>query len=82
MRKLKLLKLTTLVVVALLFLVNQSFAQTRTVTGTVTDQTGKGVPGVTVTIKGTSTSTQTDGDGVYRLSVPDNCTPSTTYKGC
>lgn len=74
MRKLKLLKLTTLVVVALLFLVNQSFAQTRTVTGTVTDQTGKGVPGVTVTIKGTSTSTQTDGDGVYRLSVPENAT--------
>ena len=73
MRKLKLVKLTTLVVALLLF-TTQTFAQTKTVTGTVTDQTGKGVPGVTVTVKGTSTSTQTDGNGVYRINAPENGT--------
>jgi iron complex outermembrane receptor protein len=73
MRKLKLLKLTTCVV-TLLLLINQAFAQARTVSGTVTDQTGKGVPGVTVTVKGTATSTQTDGNGTYRISASDNAT--------
>src|SRR5215203_2961364 len=73
MRKLKLLKLTTFVVASILFFY-QSFAQTRTVTGTVTDQTGKGVPGVTVTVKGSSTSTQTDASGTYRINASDNAT--------
>jgi iron complex outermembrane receptor protein len=74
MRKLKLLKKTTFVVASLLLLFNQVFAQNHTVSGTVTDQTGKGVPGVTVTVKGTSTSTQTDGNGVYRINAADNAT--------
>lgn len=73
MRKLKLFKLTTFVV-AFFFLLNQTFAQTRTVSGVVTDQTGKGIPGVTVTVKGTNTSTQTDANGVYRISAANNAT--------
>ena len=74
MRKLNLLKKTTFVVASLLLLLNQVFAQNHTVSGTVTDQTGKGVPGVTVTVKGTNTSTQTDGNGTYRISASDNAT--------
>ncbi|HEU4634054.1 MAG TPA: TonB-dependent receptor plug domain-containing protein, partial [Flavisolibacter sp.] len=73
MWKLKLLKLTTFVV-TLLLLINQASAQTKTVTGTVTDQTGKGVPGVTVTVKGTATSTQTDANGTYRINAADDAT--------
>lgn len=73
MRKMKLLRLTT-VVVALLLLVNQTFAQNRTISGTVTDQDGKGVPGVTVTVKGTNNATQTDANGTYRISAPENGT--------
>ncbi|MGN6163560.1 MAG: SusC/RagA family TonB-linked outer membrane protein, partial [Flavisolibacter sp.] len=42
--------------------------------GTVADQTGKGIPGVTVTVKGTKTSTQTDGNGTYRINAPENAT--------
>src|SRR5215203_156616 len=72
MRKMKFLKLTTFVV-AFFLLLTQTFAQS-TVSGTVTDQTGKGVPGVTVTVKGTSTSVQTDGNGTYRINAPDNAT--------
>ncbi len=44
-------------------------AQQRTVNGTVTDQLGATLPGVTVSVKGTITGTTTDMDGNYSLSV-------------
>lgn len=44
-----------------------SFAQERTVSGTVTDGTGLPVPGVNVVIKGTTTGTQTDFDGKFQI---------------
>jgi TonB-linked SusC/RagA family outer membrane protein len=43
------------------------FAQTRTVTGKVTDPTGSGLPGVSVFLKGTSTGVITDADGRYSI---------------
>ncbi|MBE8725871.1 SusC/RagA family TonB-linked outer membrane protein [Flavobacterium hungaricum] len=43
-----------------------SFAQERTVTGTVSDKTGA-IPGVNVSVKGTKTSTHTDFDGSYSV---------------
>ena len=43
----------------------------RTVSGTVTDESGETVPGVNVVLKGTTTGTTTDLDGKYRLSVPE-----------
>ena len=46
----------------LAFMVQISFAQEKTVTGTVSDASGP-LPGVTVIIKGTKTGTQTDFDG-------------------
>ncbi len=49
-------------------------AQDRTVSGKVTDETGEGLPGVNVVIKGTSDGTVTDFDGNYRLSVPEGGT--------
>src|SRR3569833_1239781 len=74
MRKLNKTTLATLVVAFLLFSF-QTFAQNnRTVTGTVTDQSARGVPGVTVTVKGSTTATQTDATGFYRITVPDNAT--------
>lgn len=46
-------------------------AQTRTVSGRVTDQkTGEGLPGVTVLLKGTSNGVSTNADGAFSLSVP------------
>lgn len=42
-----------------------------TITGTVTDAaSGNTLPGVNVTVKGTTTGTATDADGSYSLSVP------------
>lgn len=48
-----------------------ALAQTRTLSGRVTDQkTGEGLPGVTVLVKGTSNGTSTSPDGIFSLSVP------------
>jgi iron complex outermembrane receptor protein len=66
------LQLPIMVVCLLLFTIS-SFAQVQ-VTGTVTDQSGRGVQGVTVSIKGTNTATQTDANGYFRLSAPANAT--------
>ena len=48
-------------------------AQQKTVSGTITDETGAPLPGVTVLIQGTINGTVTDADGKYTLSsLPDN----------
>src|SRR5690554_1287973 len=39
--------------------------------GTVTDIYGEPIPGVTISVQGTSTGTATDIDGKYSLTVPD-----------
>ncbi len=57
--------------IALLLMTGQVLAQ-RTVSGTVTDDTGEGLPGVTVALKGTTTGVVTDIDGSYQISVPDD----------
>ncbi|MDF9800174.1 TonB-linked SusC/RagA family outer membrane protein [Catalinimonas alkaloidigena] len=56
-----------LLVICLLFSFNQSWAQTTTVSGTVTDENNEGLPGVNVLIKGTSQGTVTDIMGQYSL---------------
>ncbi|MFD2144537.1 SusC/RagA family TonB-linked outer membrane protein [Mucilaginibacter antarcticus] len=64
-----------LLLVSLCFLVlcvTQVFAQSRTVTGTVTaSDDGLPMPGVTVKIKGTNLGTPTDVNGKYSISAPE-----------
>lgn len=55
----------------LLFLTISLMAQ-RTVSGKVTDDTGEGLPGVNVVIKGTTNGVTTDVDGNYVISVDDD----------
>src|SRR5688572_20134985 len=43
--------------------------QVSKVTGKVTDETGNGMPGVSVSVKGTSNGTTTNEDGVYVLGI-------------
>lgn len=62
MKSLKLISLA----LAMLFSV-LTFAQEITITGTVTDETKKPIPGVSVTIKGTQKSTITDFNGHYSI---------------
>ena len=60
-------KFSGLLTLILALVVQISFAQTKTVTGTVTDGSGVPLPGVNVVIEGTSTGTQTDFDGKYTI---------------
>ena len=46
----------------------------KAVTGKVVDETGKGLPGASVSIKGTGAGITTDASGNYRINVPDNNT--------
>lgn len=46
-----------------------SFAQERAVSGTVSDNAGMPLPGVSVLVKGTKTGTQTDFDGKFSIKV-------------
>jgi TonB-linked SusC/RagA family outer membrane protein len=43
----------------------------QTVSGTVRDEAGLALPGVSVVVKGTTKGTSTDAEGAFRLSVPD-----------
>ncbi|MCG8475202.1 MAG: SusC/RagA family TonB-linked outer membrane protein [Cytophagales bacterium] len=50
-----------------------AWAQNYELTGRVTDKdTGEGVPGVTVQVKGTTTGVGTDADGFYSIRVSEN----------
>lgn len=61
-----------LIPIALILFSFYTNAQSFTVKGKVTDQeTKESLPGVNVTIKGTSSATVTDIDGNYSISVPD-----------
>lgn len=44
----------------------------KTITGTILDEFGTGLPGVTVLVKGTTTGTAADIDGKFSLNVPGN----------
>lgn len=65
---------TKLVMVCMLFISTTLFAQTRSVSGTVKDATGTGVPGASVIVKGTTKGTSTDVDGKYAISVTSGAT--------
>src|SRR4051812_27846900 len=48
-----------------------AFAQKRTVSGKITDKSGKPVPFVNVTVKGTTVGTTSNSDGVYSIALPE-----------
>ncbi len=49
-------------------------AQQKTVSGKVTDSEGKGIPGISVVVKGTRTGASTSNDGTFSLESPSNAT--------
>ncbi len=57
------------------------WAQDKQVAGKVKDGSGSGMPGVTVTVKGTQRGTTTDVDGNYKVAVPNNATLVYSYVG-
>ncbi|MFC0772033.1 SusC/RagA family TonB-linked outer membrane protein [Terrimonas alba] len=51
-----------------------SAANAQTVTGTVSDESGKKLSSISVTVKGTTTGTTTDANGQYSVNAPSNAT--------
>ena len=68
-----------------IFIISQlgAFAQQdhKTVTGTITGEDGKPIPGVTIVEKGTTTGTVTDVVGNFSISVPANATLLFSFVG-
>ncbi|MGV3642342.1 MAG: SusC/RagA family TonB-linked outer membrane protein [Adhaeribacter sp.] len=58
----------------LLLAVTSAWAQGLAVKGKVTSETGEGLPGVTVVVKGTTNGASTDGTGNFSLNVPSGAT--------
>ena len=57
-------------------------AQDKVVTGKVTSSDdGNGMPGVSIAVKGTTRGANSDGEGNFRISVPDNATLVFSFVG-
>ncbi|AXB55441.1 SusC/RagA family TonB-linked outer membrane protein [Flavobacterium fluviale] len=61
------LKFNGFLVLLLVLVAQLSFAQERAVSGTVSDNAGMPLPGVSVLVKGTKAGTQTDFDGKFSI---------------
>src|SRR5690554_4176248 len=57
------------------------FADDITINGTVTEETGAPLPGVTIMVKGTTIGTITDMDGRFTISVPEESTLIFSFLG-
>ncbi|WP_296686289.1 SusC/RagA family TonB-linked outer membrane protein [Flavobacterium sp.] len=75
------LKLNGFLVLLVALVTQITFAQERAVSGTVSDNTGLPLPGVSVLVKGTKTGTQTDFDGKYSIKVAPSQTLVFSYIG-
>jgi TonB-linked SusC/RagA family outer membrane protein len=74
--------LQRLVLALMLFMgCNIAFAQTRQVSGTVTDAAGEPLIGVSVLAKGTTKGGVTDVNGAFNVEVPENATLVFSYIG-
>jgi len=59
-------------VLLMVLMTGMAFAQQKTITGKVLDESGASIPGVSVLVKGTTVGTVTDIDGKYSLNAPSN----------
>ncbi|MGR3811884.1 SusC/RagA family TonB-linked outer membrane protein [Jiulongibacter sp. NS-SX5] len=61
--------------------VNLAWAQSQTIRGTVTDESGETLYGVNVTVKGTTNGTITNADGAYSITASKGQTLTFSYIG-
>jgi len=62
------LKLNGFLVLLLVLITQSAFAQDKTVSGKVSDESGLPIPGANVLISGTTSGIQTDFDGNFSIS--------------
>ncbi|MBS1916310.1 MAG: SusC/RagA family TonB-linked outer membrane protein [Bacteroidetes bacterium] len=65
-------KFLCLLTAFLCFVVTLSYAQTKEVTGKVTDATGAPIPGASIKIKGVKTGASADANGAFKIKTPAN----------
>ncbi|MGE7773401.1 SusC/RagA family TonB-linked outer membrane protein [Chitinophaga sp. NPDC101104] len=63
--------LSALLICLTLFLSQVAFAQTKPISGKITDETGSAIPGASVQAKGTTIGTVSDPTGAFKLNVPN-----------
>src|ERR1700760_800406 len=61
--------------------ISRTVANAGPVSGTVKDETGAPLPGVSVSVKGTQNGTQTDGEGKFRINTKPGDVLVFTYVG-
>ncbi len=55
-----------------LIVYNSTNANLQEVSGTITDETGESLPGVSVVLKGTTRGTTTNAEGKFKIDIPEN----------
>lgn len=76
-------KITSLLTLVLVFMMQVSFAQkaTKTVTGTVADENGQPLVGASVIVNGTKTGTNTDKSGKFSIAAADGQSLTFSFVG-
>ncbi|WP_103071004.1 SusC/RagA family TonB-linked outer membrane protein [Aquimarina sediminis] len=74
-------KFSGILTLILAFVVQLSFAQEKTISGNVSDNSGLPLPGVNIVVKGTATGTQTDFDGNYTINANRGAVLTFSYVG-
>ncbi len=75
------MKLKLLLICNLLFFLNVAIAQERTIEGTVKGEDGAVLPGVAITIAGTTVGTNTAANGKYKISASSGATLVFSFVG-
>ncbi|MFG6685606.1 SusC/RagA family TonB-linked outer membrane protein [Mariniflexile sp. HNIBRBA6329] len=74
-------KFSGILTLLLAFVVQLTFAQEKTISGTVSDASGLPLPGATVLVKGTTSGTSTDFDGKYAIKANTGATLVFSFVG-
>ncbi|MFV0564233.1 MAG: carboxypeptidase-like regulatory domain-containing protein, partial [Flavobacteriaceae bacterium] len=74
-------KFSGILTLLLAFVVQLTFAQEKTISGTVTDDSGLPLPGATVLVKGTTRGASTDFDGNYSINAAQGATLVVSFVG-
>ncbi|TYB73880.1 SusC/RagA family TonB-linked outer membrane protein [Bizionia saleffrena] len=74
-------KFSGILTLFLAFVVQLTFAQEKSISGTISDENGLPLPGVNIVIKGTTSGTQSDFDGNYAISASTGDVISYSFVG-
>jgi TonB-linked SusC/RagA family outer membrane protein len=74
-------KFSGILTLLLAFVVQMTFAQEKTISGIISDQSGMPLPGVNIIVKGTTNGTQSDFDGNYTINASVGAVLTYVYIG-